>query len=112
MTTPALGNIAMQALADALTKGPSTPAMPPAQTSAPTQPEPLPQLSINGPINRVMELEGKRYALNFVNALGPSIIREPVRTQAIADLTRYAASKPASLASGIKVIIDVLKGAV
>ena len=73
--------------------------------------EPLPDLVITGPINRVMELEGKRYALEFVRALGSSVRREPTRTKAIADLTRYAAQQPASVASGIKQVIDVLKEA-
>jgi hypothetical protein len=73
--------------------------------------EPLLELVITGPINRVMELEGKRYALEVVRALGSSIRREPVRTKAIADLTRYAAQQPSSLASGIKQVLDVLKGA-
>lgn len=72
--------------------------------------EPLPELVITGPINRVMELEGKRYALEFVRALGPSIRREPTRTKAIADLTRYAGQQPASVASGVKIVIDLLKG--
>lgn len=73
--------------------------------------EPLPDLVITGPINRVMELEGKRYAVGFVQALGPSIRREPTRTKAIADLTRYAAQQPASVASGVKIVIDMLKEA-
>ncbi|QHF45863.1 hypothetical protein PspS35_19460 [Pseudomonas sp. S35] len=73
--------------------------------------EPLPELVITGPINRVMELEGKQFAVGFVQALGPSIRREPVRTKAIADLTRYAAQQPASVASGVKIVIDLLKGA-
>lgn len=73
--------------------------------------EPLPDLVITGPINRVMELEAKRWATDFVLALGPSIRREPVRTKAIADLTRYAAQQPPSVASGVKIVIDMLKGA-
>lgn len=64
-----------------------------------------------GPINRVMELEGKRFAVDFVQGLGASVRREPVRTKAIADLTRYAAQQPASVASGVKIVIDMLKGA-
>ena len=72
---------------------------------------PVPELVITGPINRVMELEGKRYALEFVRALGPSIRREPTRTKAIADLTRYAVAQPSSVASGIKQVIDMLKEA-
>ncbi|KAA8560550.1 hypothetical protein FX985_00600 [Pseudomonas extremaustralis] len=73
--------------------------------------EPLPALVITGPINRVMELEAKRWATDFVLALGASIRREPVRTKAIADLTRYAAQQPASVASGVKIVIDLLKEA-
>ncbi|MDO9344871.1 MAG: hypothetical protein Q7T99_15435 [Pseudomonas sp.] len=73
--------------------------------------EPLPELVITGPINRVMELSGKRWAIDFVQGLGASIRREPVRTKAIADLTRYAAQQPASVASGVKIVIDLLKEA-
>ena len=73
--------------------------------------EPLPELVITGPINRVMELEGKRYALEFVRGLGASVRREPIRTKAITDLTRYAAQQPSSVASGIKQVIDLLKEA-
>lgn len=72
---------------------------------------PLPELVITGPINRVMELEGKRFATDFVLALGSSVQRQPIRTKAIADLTRYAAQQPASVASGVKIVIDLLKGA-
>lgn len=74
-------------------------------------PAPLPQVVITGPINRVMELEGKRYALEFVRGLGASIRREPIRAKAIADLTRYAAQQPSSVASGVMIVIDLLKGA-
>lgn len=73
--------------------------------------EPLPELVITGPINRVMELEGKRYALEHVRTLGASIRRQPIRDKAIADLTRYAVQQPASVASGVKIVIDLLKGA-
>ncbi|QYM71389.1 hypothetical protein K1X80_09830 [Pseudomonas sp. So3.2b] len=73
--------------------------------------EPLPELVITGPINRVMELEGKRYALEFVRALGSSVRREPIRTKAIADLTRYAVTQPSSVASGINQVIDMLREA-
>lgn len=72
---------------------------------------PLPELVITGPINRVMELEGKRYALTLVQALGAPIRKEPVRTKAIGDLTRYAVTQPSSVASGVKIVIDMLKGA-
>jgi len=73
--------------------------------------EPLPELVITGPINRVMELSGKRWAIDFVQGLGASIRREPVRAKAIADLTRYAVQQPASVASGVKIVIDLLKEA-
>ena len=73
--------------------------------------EPLPDLVITGPINRVMEISGKKYALEHVRGLGASISRQPVREKAIADLTRYALQQPASVASGVKIVIDLLKGA-
>ncbi|WP_236299055.1 hypothetical protein [Pseudomonas proteolytica] len=102
---------AFKALADALdrqfqTPKPASKLLPPILAN-----EPLPELVITGPINRVMELEGKRYALEFVRALGASIRREPIRTKAIADLTRYAVAHPSSVASGIKQVIDMLREA-
>ena len=57
-----------------------------------------------------MELEGKRYATDFVQGLGASIRNPKVVTKAIADLTRYAAAQPSSVASGVKIVIDLLKG--
>lgn len=72
---------------------------------------PLPELVITGPINRVMELEGKRIAVEFVQNMGASIRNPKVVAKAIADLTRYAAQQPASVASGVKIVIDLLKGA-
>jgi len=101
-----MNSLANEALARALGRAMSTPT-----EKQKARPEPVPDLVITGPINRVMELEGKRYALEFVRALGAAIRREPIRTKAIADLTRYAQQQPASVASGVKIVIDVLKGA-
>ena len=112
-----MNSIAQQALASALGKALSAPTAKAQKTLAPAEdnraygPVPLPQLNIVGPINRVMELEGKRFALEFVRALGASVRRAPVREKAIADLTRYAQQQPASVASGVKIVIDVLEGA-
>lgn len=112
-----MNSLAQRALARALGKVLSAPTAKAQQTKAPDEdkrafgPVPLPQLEIIGPINKVMQLEGKRYALDFVRALGASVRRAPVREKAIADLTRYAAVQPSSVASGVKIIIDVLKGA-
>jgi len=112
-----MNSIAQQALAGALGKAVPAPTVKARKTQGfgeiftPIQAAPLPQIVITGPINRVMELEGKRYALEHVRGLGASIRREPVRTKAIADLTRYAAQRPSSVASGVKIVIDVLKGA-
>ena len=97
--------IALRAL-DRARETPASKFLPPIQSS-----EPLPDLVITGPINRVMELEAKRWALDFVQGLGASIRREPVRTKTIADLTRYAVAQPSSVASGVKIVIDLLKGA-
>lgn len=73
--------------------------------------EQLPDLVITGPINRVMELEGKRFALEVVQALGSSISNPSVVKQVIDNLTRTAVAQPSSYASGIKLVIDLLKGA-
>lgn len=97
--------IAQRAL-DRARETPASKLLPPIQSS-----EPLPDLVITGPINRVMELEAKRWTLEFVQGLGASIRREPVRTKTIADLTRYAIAQPSSVASGVKIVIDMLKGA-
>ena len=103
--------IAFKALADALDRQfqapkPASKLLPPVLAN-----EPLPELVITGPINRVMELEGKRYALEVVRAYGTNIRRPEARNKAVAELTRYAAAQPSSVASGIKQVIDVLKGA-
>ena len=97
--------VAQRAL-DRARETPASRLLPPIQSS-----ELLPDLVITGPINRVMELEAKRWALDFVQGLGASIRREPTRTKAIADLTRYAVAQPSSVASGVKIVIDLLKGA-
>ncbi|WP_443701013.1 hypothetical protein [Pseudomonas sp.] len=102
---------AFKALADALDRQfqapkPKSKLLPPVLAN-----EPLPELVVTGPINRVMELEGKRFAVDFVQGLGASVRREPVRNKAIADLTRYATQQPPSVASGVKIVIDMLKGA-
>lgn len=106
-----MNSTALKALADAFDRqfqapAPKSKLLPPIVAN-----EPLPDLVITGPINRVMELEGKRYAVEFVQGLGASVRREPVRTKAIADLTRYAVQQPSSVASGVKIVIDMLKGA-
>lgn len=77
---------------------------------APTQANsPLPDLVITGAINRVMELEGKRYALDVVRAAGSSIRKPEAAAKIVRDLTITAAAQPSSYASGIKQIIDLLK---
>lgn len=101
---------AFKALADALDRQFQAPKPKPKLVPAVLANEPLPELVITGPINRVMELEGKRFAVEFVQGLGASIRREPVRTKTIADLTRYAAAQPSSRARGVKIVIDMLKG--
>lgn len=103
--------LALRALEQALNRQARKPAPTPKLLPLILANEPLPELVITGPINEVMRREGKRFALEFVRALGSSVRREPIRTKAIADLTRYAAAQPASVASGVKIVIDVLKGA-
>lgn len=85
------------------------------ETSAPTliapiqANPPLPDLVITGPINRVMELEGRSYALDVVRSFGASIRNPLVVTNTIRNLTMTAAAQPSSYASGIKQVIDLLK---
>lgn len=92
-----MNSIAQQALDRALGKALPTPTDKHQQTRVSDEVQAcksitsLSKIVITGPINRVMELEGKRYALEFVRSLGSSIRREPIRTKAIADLTKYAA---------------------
>lgn len=69
----------------------------------------LPELVITGPINRVMELEGRRYAEEVVKSLGSSIRNPLVVAGTIRNLTLNATAQPSSYASGIKQIIDLLK---
>ena len=76
-----------------------------ARESAP----PPPDLVITGPINRVMELEGRRYAEEVVKSLGSSIRNPLVVAGTIRNLTLNATAQPSSYASGIKQIIDLLK---
>jgi hypothetical protein len=71
--------------------------------------EPLPDLVITGPINRVMELEGKKHALEVVRDFGAAIRRPDIAAKAIRNLTMTALAQPSSYASGIKQVIDLLK---
>ena len=110
-----MNSLAQQALARALGKALSAPTGKCPQTQdftevlAPTSPASPPQIVITGPINRVMALEGKRYALEYVRAFGAQIRRPDVAAKAIANLTRTAAVMPSSYASGIKQVIDLLQ---
>ncbi|MCB2251824.1 hypothetical protein KTQ74_07960 [Pseudomonas chlororaphis] len=70
---------------------------------------PLPEIVISGPINRVMYLEGRRYALDVVRAAGTDIRKRSELQKIIRNLTNYAAEQPCSIAAGIKIIIDLLK---
>lgn len=72
--------------------------------------ESLPDLVITGPINKVMQREGRQFALEAVRDLGTSIRNPVVVEKVIANLTRTAVAQPSSYASGIKQVIDALKG--
>ena len=63
------------------------------------------------PINRVMELEGRSYAVDVVRSLGSSIRNPLVVASTIRNLAMTAAGQPSSHASGIKQVIDLLKEA-
>lgn len=61
------------------------------------------------PVNRVMFLEGKRYAVDFVQALGASIRNPKVVAKAAQDLALNAEAQPYSRAQGIKEVIQLLE---
>jgi len=71
--------------------------------------QPLPQLVISGPINYVMEREGRAFALDVVKSLGSSIRNPLVVANTIRNLTMTATAQPSSYASGIRQVIDLLK---
>lgn len=102
--------LALRALEEAFARlapapKPATKLLPPVLAN-----EPLPDLVITGPINQVMQREGKQFALEVVRDLGTSIRNPVVVAAVIANLTRTAAAQPSSYASGIKQVIDALKG--
>ncbi|WP_258257066.1 hypothetical protein [Pseudomonas chlororaphis] len=72
---------------------------------------PLPEIVITGPINRVMELEGKRYAMDVVRAAGADVRKRSEVEKLIRNLTTYAVAQPSSVAKGIKSVIDLLRSA-
>lgn len=110
-----MNSIAQQALASALGKALPAPTGKLQQTQdlvevlVPISTVPLPQIVITGPINQVMEWEGKRHALEVARSYGASLRRPEIAAKAIANLTRTAAAMPSSYASGIKQVIDLLK---
>jgi len=95
-----MNSIAQQALASAFGRGLPAPIV---------VNVPLPDLVITGPINRVMEIEGRNYALEVVRSFGASLRRPDIAAKAIDNLTRTAAAMPSSYASGIKQVIDLLQ---
>jgi hypothetical protein len=56
-----------------------------------------------------MYLEGKRFAVDFAQALGASIRNQKVVAKAVQDLERNAAAQPHSYAEGIKEVIKLLE---
>lgn len=110
-----MNSIAQQALASALGKAMPAPTGKAPQAEdfvevfTPISTVPLPQIEITGPINRVMEIEGRSYALEVVRSFGASLLRPDIAAKAIANLTRTAAVQPSSYASGIKQVIDLLQ---
>jgi len=71
----------------------------------------LPEIVIVGPINRVMQLEGQRFAVDVVKSLGSSISNPLVIASTIRNLTATATASPSSYASGIKRVTDLLRDA-
>ena len=69
----------------------------------------LPEIVISGPINRVMQLEGQRFAVDVVKSLGSSISNPLVIASTIRNLSATATASPSSYASGIKLVTDLLR---
>lgn len=61
------------------------------------------------PLNRVMYLEGKRFALGVAQDAGASIRNPKVALKIVGDLARNAAAQPYSYAEGIKEVIKLLE---
>ncbi|WP_339479130.1 hypothetical protein [Pseudomonas sp. RL_5y_Pfl2_73] len=99
-----MNSLAQQALDRARKAVPASKLLPPIVAN-----EHLPDLVITGPINRVMFLEGKRYAVDFVQALGASIRNPKVVAKAAQDLALNAEAQPYSRAQGIKEVIQLLE---
>ncbi|MGO2489892.1 MAG: hypothetical protein ACTH8C_21925 [Pseudomonas taetrolens] len=86
--------------------------IPASEVTAPVQAAlALPEIVISGPINRVMQLEGQRFAVDVVKSLGSSISNPLVITSTIRNLTATATASPSSYASGIKQVTDLLRDA-
>ena len=84
--------------------------IPAAEVIAPVQAEMvLPEIVIDGPINRVMQFEGPRFAVDVVKSLGSSISNPLVIASTIRNLTMTATASPSSYASGIKLVTDLLR---
>ena len=71
----------------------------------------LPEIEITDPINRVMQLEGQRFAVDVVKSLGSSISNPLVIASTIRNLTATATASTSSYASGIKRVTDLLREA-
>lgn len=61
------------------------------------------------PLNRVMYLEGKRFALGVAQDAGASIRNPKVVAKAAQDLALNAEAQPYSRAQGIKEVIQLLE---
>ena len=84
--------------------------IPAAEVIAPVQAAiALPEIVVTGPINRVMYLEGQRFAVDVVKSLGSSISNPLVIASTIRNLTATATVSPSSYASGIKLVTDLLR---
>ncbi|NWA03757.1 hypothetical protein [Pseudomonas gingeri] len=104
--------IAQQALASAL--GKALPVPQPKPRVPQTFAEVLVRLDISeidtsGPINRVMYLEGRGFALEMIRCAGDTLTESSHIQKLIQALIRAAISRPASYAKGIKDVIELLE---
>ncbi|NVZ61224.1 hypothetical protein HX867_03940 [Pseudomonas gingeri] len=67
------------------------------------------EIDTSGPINRVMYLEGRQFALDMIRCAGDTLTESTDVAKLIQALIRAAISRPPSHAKGIKDVIELLE---
>ncbi|WP_338523326.1 hypothetical protein NUH87_26585 [Pseudomonas batumici] len=69
----------------------------------------LNEIDTSGPINRVMYLEGRQFAVDMVEHAGDTLTEPAHIAKLVQALIRAAVSRPPSHAKGIKDVIELLE---